>query len=444
MQQWSELHPYNAVHAYRIAGPLAAARLQDAIRQTNCDLGIGIVELAADGSAYRYETDASPPLEVLDGGGAPQSVLEAEIERELNRPFDRPRCRPLRFSAISAGAGSHYVCVGYDHWVADSVASRLILRHVLDRYLDLGLPENERPLRLYPDTYRKVFAHRLSLLGLARAARQVLGQVIRRPAICRVPYSSVTHMAVGYQGRSTAPGSVERLRQFARSHGATVHDVILAALSRAIAEHLPRRAVADGDRPLAMGTIVDTRGEAETDLTDSLGAFLSYYTVRYPVRRGVGLGELCEHVAALTGPIKAGRGYLNALANMKLFSMVWPFLGQKRRPHFARLVLPMTAGVSNVVIRDRWMDQPGGPILDYVRGSPTGPMLPLTVAATTFAGRMNLGITYRQTGFTKARLQGIVAMLLDQLEDPEQAPLFSRPLRLVEAGAAEDECSAAA
>jgi hypothetical protein len=71
-------------------------------------------------------------------------------------------------------------------------------------------------------------------------------------------------------------------------------------------------------------------------------------------------------------------------------------------------------------------------------------MLPLTVAVTTFAGRMNLGITYRQTGFTEARLQAVVAMLLEQLENPDGAARSSRPRQPAEAGEAPAPCSAAA
>lgn len=443
MYQWSELHPYNAVHAYRIAGELRADDLREAMRATYRALGIGIVEIAADRRSYRYEVDDTPPLEVIDGGDDPMAVLKTQFARELNTPFARPRCRPMRFTAITGDRGDHYVCVGYDHWVADSVASRLILRHILGRYLDLDLPENERMPVLYPQTYRRVLGRRLGRLRMVRGAIGAIGRFFRRRAMCRVPYSSVTHMAVGYQHCTTEPGSVERLRQFARSHGATVHDVILAALSRAIAEHLPRRAVAGGKGSMAMGTIVDIRGDAEADLGESLGAFLSYYTVHYPVRPEASLGDLCEGVAALTGPIKTHRRYLDAVANMKLFSKVWPLLNPKRQTHFSRLVLPMTAGVSNVVIRDRWMTQPGSPILGYYRGSPTGPMLPLTMAVTTFGDRMNFGITYRQTGFTEARLRGIVAMLLDQLNNPEQSALDGQDAQPSDAGAAESHSFAA-
>jgi hypothetical protein len=58
--------------------------------------------------------------------------------------------------------------MSYDHWVADSFATRLILRHVLGRYLRLDLPENDRPLTLYPGTYREMFPQHLGVQALGR------------------------------------------------------------------------------------------------------------------------------------------------------------------------------------------------------------------------------------------------------------------------------------
>ena len=79
---------------------------------------------------------------MVGGDGLPENRLAAHLARELNRPFARPRCRPFRFSVVDAGPKSHYVSLTYDHWVADSVGARLLMRHVLGRYLKLDIPEN--------------------------------------------------------------------------------------------------------------------------------------------------------------------------------------------------------------------------------------------------------------------------------------------------------------
>jgi NRPS condensation-like uncharacterized protein len=420
MYQWSDLHPYNAVHAYRISRPLHAERLRESICRAYRQVGCGFVETDAAGRWYRHEVDLDPPLEIVDGGHNVEAVLRDVFARELNTPFARPRCRPMRFTAVAVGPADHYVCMGYNHWTADSVAARLLGRRILNLYLNLGLPE-EPPLELYPDTYREVFAAKLGRLRVVRALGQAVSQMLWQRRICRPPYTAVTHFPVGFAMTSTADGAVDRLRHFARSLGATVHDVMLAALARAIVENLPRRATDGGFRPLAMGTIVDTRGDSEVDLSTTFGTFLSYYGVRFLAEPGTGLAEVTRRVAALTRPIKAQRAYLDALPQMRLFSAAWPLLSQRRKAYYARLALPLTAGISNVVIREPWLNAPGTPIVDYLRGSPTGPMLPLTAAVTTLGNRINIGLTYRQAGFTASRLGAILGMFQEQLERPDHA-----------------------
>ena len=124
MLHWSELHPYNATHTYKIAGPLCAARLRTAIRKTYLANGLGIAHLAADGQSYRHATDLAPEIEILEDLEQPAECLTRHLTRELNRPFARPACRPLRFSAVDAGPRFHYVTLCYDHWLADSTAAR--------------------------------------------------------------------------------------------------------------------------------------------------------------------------------------------------------------------------------------------------------------------------------------------------------------------------------
>ena len=139
MLHWSELHPYNAAHTFHLAGPMRADALREAIGETYRFNRLGLVELDEQG-AYHHETDDTPELEVLSGGSSPERRLTEHLTGELNRRFERPRCRPFRFSVVEAGPDRHYVGVTYDHWVADSIATRLVLRHVLGRYLNIADP----------------------------------------------------------------------------------------------------------------------------------------------------------------------------------------------------------------------------------------------------------------------------------------------------------------
>jgi hypothetical protein len=296
-----------------------------------------------------------------------------------------------------------------------------VMRHVLGRYLGLDIPENRRPLDLYPLTYRDVFPHRLGCGRVAKAGMRSLTQWWHNRSVTQVGYSSSAQMTVGYELRGTSPGTASRLHRFASDQGATVHDVFLAALGRAVAEFLPRRSKRGDARELALGTIVDTRGDAAVDLSESLGAFLAYYLVRCCPDSGGSLAHVTRRVAAVTKPIKAGRSYFDALVNMQLVNAIWPWLGEATRPHFMRKALPVAAGISNVRLREPWMDrQARGRILGYSRAASCGPNLPLVVTPTTFNEELNVGFTYRVTGFTRPKLDGIIQRFLEQIENPSE------------------------
>jgi NRPS condensation-like uncharacterized protein len=418
MYQWSGLHPYNAVHIYSLAGPLQLDRLRAAVRDTYRDNGIGKVEVDPERGTFQHEVDDAPEIELFEGREDCQSQLAAHVTRELNRPFARPRCSPVRFGVIE-GAGTHQLLVTYDHWLADSVAARLILRQVLLRYFAVGTPADLDPLDLYPGTYREVFARRFGRGRVALAALRCARDLLRDRSARQVAYSSVGQMAVQFDFYRTAPGTVDRLREFARQQAATVHDVFLAALGRAMARVLPRRATRGRGGDVALGTIVDTRGDAECDLSNSLGAFLSYYLVRCRPDESADLAGLTRQIAAITRPVKARRRCLDWLVNMKVLSGIVPHLSDAVRPHFFRKTLPLTAGVSNVFLREGWMDPIADErILDYARASSTGPSLPLVINPTTLGQQMNIGLSYRVTGFSRAKIEALMASLLDDLENP--------------------------
>ncbi len=98
-------------------------------------------------------------------------------------------------------------------------------------------------------------------------------------------------------------------------------------------------------------------------------------------------------------------------------SAIWPRLKPESRLHFARRALPLTAGISNVYLRDTWIDRHGaGRILDVRRAVSNGPTLPLVVSPTTLGENMNIAITYRLTGFSQAKIDGIMESFVEQLE----------------------------
>ena len=420
MLQWSELHPYNAAHTYRLSGPPNLQSLQQAIREAFDHNGLGVAEIDPDGVWYRHEPDESPhpaKIEWVVGDEPPEDRLAAHLGRELNRPFERPRCRPFRFSVVDAGPRSHYVSLIYDHWAADSVGARLVMRHVLGRYLGLDIPANEEPLDLYPGTYREVFADRLQGHHLAGPMLRSIRSWLDNRSTWRVAFASAQQMAVGYALYGVRPGTVSKVRQFARQNEVSVNDVFLAALCRAMAPFLPRRSSKAGSHDMTLGTIVDTRADASEDLGESLGTFLGYYLVRVAGDGNIGLDELTRRIAAATRVKKQRRSYLDSAVNLRVASAIWPHLKPESRLHFARRALPLTAGISNVQLRGTWIERQGANrILDFHRAVSNGPALPLVLSPTTIRDQMNVAVSYRVTGFSQSKIDGIMQSFVEQLE----------------------------
>ena len=418
MLQWSSLHPYNATHVCKIAGPLRSGDLAKAVGAAFELHGLGVAHLLADGQSYRHEADLQPEIEIVAGGDSPESALAEYMSRAPNRVFQRPTLHAFQFAAIDAGPHAHYVVLAYDHWVADAHSARLLLRSVIGRYCSLAIPGAEEPLELYPGTYREVFQKRLHGGELAMSACRAIGQWNRNRSAWRVACWSNTQWAVDYRLYPTTAGTIARLRRFPRANNATVHDVFLAALGRALAKVMPPRGRQHG---LALGSIVDTRSIADEDLSHSLGAFLGYYLVRNDPDMSIGLDEATRQIAARTAPIKANHHYMDSVINMQFVNTVWPWLSETAKNHFMRKSLPISGGISNVVVRDAWMNENRNVILEYHRGVSTGPSVPIVLSPTTFRGQLDIGVSYRIAGFSRAKIEALMEMFRDQLEHPNKA-----------------------
>ncbi len=423
MLHWSSIHPYNATHTFKIAGPPRHAALTRAVRETYLALGVGRVQLSDDCRNYSHAPDAEAEVAIEEPETFGSESLEQHISREMNRPFARTNCRPFRISIVPCGSEFHHISTTYDHWMADSVAARILLRGILGRYLGFETLQNERPPTLYPPTYRKAFRSYFGPIGLPAAILRSMQQWRNNRSAWRVAFWSNKRWDVNYQRFCTSSGTVARLKEFARSNSATVHDVILAAFSRALARSMPSRG---RERGIALGSIVDSRSVADIDLSNSLGAFLGYYLVRNQPDASATLASTVREIAARTAPIKARHRYLDSAINMQATNLVWPWLDEADKPHYTRSVLPMTGGVSNVVVREPWIDANRDKILEYHRVAPTGPLLPLVITPTTLGDSMNIGATYRIAGFARAKIDGLMANLIEQLENPHGSSVAGR------------------
>jgi hypothetical protein len=72
------------------------------------------------------------------------------------------------------------------------------------------------------------------------------------------------------------------------------------------------------------------------------------------------------------------------------------FMKPQRMLHFYQKHLPLAGGISNVNMNRSWATAyHPRPLLDYIRVSPTGPMMPLVFATTTLGHSFHFAYTYR-------------------------------------------------
>ncbi len=437
MLHWSELHPYNAIHAFKLVGPLRADDLRNAVQETFIREGIGEAEVSLDGRLFRHTTDFEPTIQTTRCNPHElEETLASQITSEVNYQFGRPSCKPFRFLAVETGENSHHVLLSYDHWVADSTAARLLARRVLGRYLSLQIPENDATLDLYPRTYRDQFPSRLGGWRVIPTAVRSMSAWLTNRCGRQVANSVSSQRTVGFELLRTAPGTVEKLREYSHSLGVTVHDVILAAASRSLDAHLPCKA-SQKKRDMGLGTIVDLRGDAADELNESLGAFLSYYAVGRKRKSGEDLRKATQEIAAATRKIKRQRSYLGSLFTVQLSNIIWSRLNEDSRQFYMRNTLPLTAGVSNVYLRTSWINKYGKDlVLDYFRGVSTGPAMPLTLTPTTLNNRLSIGASYRLTAFTQAKINAVLGDFMEQIENPQAGEMSGKALHAESAPAA--------
>ena len=340
------------------------------------------------------------------------------MTRALNRPFERPVSHPFRFAAIDAGPQAHYVVLAYDHWIADAMPPAWSCEASWASICGWRFPKTRSAWNSTRGRTGRFSGERLHGGELALAAFRAIGQWNRNRSAWRVACWSNTQWAVDYRLYHTIPGTVARLREFARANGATVHDVLLAAFGRALAEVMPSRGRRNG---LALGSIVDTRSIADEDLSHAMGAFLGYYLVRSDPGATTAWMRRPVKSRPARAPSRRGTTTWTAWSTCSSSTRVWPWLSATARRHFMRKSLPMSGGISNVVVRDAWMNENRDVILDYHRGVSTGPNVPIVLSPTTFRDHLNIGVSYRMAGFSRAKIDALMEMFRDQIEHPNKA-----------------------
>ena len=427
-RRWEAVHPYNAAQVMCINGRLdvdtATGTWGEALRA----LGLGRVRVCSRDRVHLEVLNgelARFPVRALPAGTSLQDHLTAELNRRFDDP-DEPPYRPF----LIQRENDFYFGVVYQHWVADSVSIRAVLGEWFTRLFDPSAART-RPLRHSRDGYWALFGARNGW-KLDETLMASVRSHLRHRRVRKVRTAGAEDYPVRVTIHETPVGLIDRLRTYAREQNVKVHDVLLAAVAEVSDQFVPSQYRAN--RPdLSVGAIVDLRRHSTKDLRDTFGLFLGFTNVICKRNDLRDWPRLVKSVAA--------QNCLHKKTGLAQASLVWMlaalaadrFIPNSELYHFYRKELPMLGGLSNVNLNDTWAaGHHPEPLLNYLRVSPTGPLVPLVFATTTLGSKLSIALTCRDNLLTSDATNEMASSFLNRLSTPTgdlQCPRATQPHR---------------
>lgn len=391
VRQWDRTHPYNAAQMLRIAGRADAAAMTAAWQGTIAAMGLGPVRVRRGRFAYESINGSTTRHAIAEL--PPGTDLAAYITSELNRPFTDEQDLPLRPFLLQE-ADSYVMGVVYQHWIADSASIRMLLRAWFVRLHD---PARARtaPAIIPRGGYWRYFGPEKSRWGVGGQILMLLQSSRRLRRVRRLHTPKHAGYAMRFTLHRLPAGVLERAHQVARRHGVTLNDLFVACIADVCDRFLPLQS-ARRRQNLAVGTIVDLRSRSREKMDDLFGLFLGFASVICQRRDMGNRPALMASISEQTRQHKA--------TDVPQASSLWiaaalaagVVLPRAKRLPFYRKHLPLAAGISNVNLNHTWAAAyHPAPLLEYLRVSPTGPMVPLVFTPTTLGTEFHFGLTYR-------------------------------------------------
>ncbi|HLC40039.1 MAG TPA: hypothetical protein VJO34_00245, partial [Methylomirabilota bacterium] len=151
MALWEEAGPYNAACLFQLRGQANFAALQDAIRESCQQAGLGKLALNPKGQSCRYDPAETIRLDQIESGNRARETLCEILTEQMNMPFPHQPHHPIRWAVLNdPHTDSHFLVTVWRHIAADAVSIRLLVRRVLARYYGATHAFSEAPLRAHP------------------------------------------------------------------------------------------------------------------------------------------------------------------------------------------------------------------------------------------------------------------------------------------------------
>ncbi len=429
MFRWEQHLPLNALHLVELAFHPDPGSAQRCLAETCANLGLRKVRVDDRGKSLSWNTldeterDEVPPLHLRVLPSTTNTSLSRAINAELNHPFPRGTHWPLRAVHFELAGQATYLGLVYHHLVTDARGVSLVMRDWLRRLagllprpltLDLTYPQ---PEDLTEDSATQHWGE--TLTGLGRSLADVLAlRNFRRPR----PFQRGTRRICS--GIHETAARLARVQGFAKALGATLGDLVLAALFEGLTLSLAKRA--KERLPLALCMPVDLRRRTSDDYSQVLGQMLGSLTVRDVGEPEEPFSQRVARITEETRILKAGDRAARYALQMRFMSRLWDLAPDWVNRVTGPALVPLAGCLSNINFTEFFgAEYEEGLIDGYHRFSGTGPLVPLMISLTTLPGVLSLTTSHHSDVLTPTQVQRLMAHLRLRIQGelPDQSSL---------------------
>jgi len=235
LRQWELSHPYNAAQAIHLRGTADPSAITAAWHDTLRTMGLGRVHIR--GGSYGYEIANGQwkdrPVPIVP----PHRTLAEFLSDQLNAPFEDPEEPPFR-PFIRRGDDGHHIGVVYQHWVADSISIRMLMREWFYRLYDpaaackCAIKQPERG-------YWRLFGPDNSNWHLTEGAINTFRRYFRYRQVKKVDSTAIENASVTVRLEEPKDAVIDRVYRYAQMNGVKVNDVFVAAMAALCRQYVP-------------------------------------------------------------------------------------------------------------------------------------------------------------------------------------------------------------
>jgi len=393
MRAWEAFQPFNGVDVIEARAPVRADALRAAAETELDALGVCYPVARPDGRSVEYRPGpARVPVEVNT-----TAELAGACSAELNYTF-APGDALVRLWV----AGGAHVGMTWQHWPIDGVSASHLFRRILARYA--GAPVSDEP------TATAVIDP--GPVPLPWRGRQKLAVFAREWANEPLAYSRLYHVRRPRPDRTRLCVRLLALPHPPRPAGATLNDVVSAALLWALAGAFPARGHSAWRQNLGLYHIHDLRPYGTPEHARAWGQFLGYTMTHLHGPRPPTMRALIDLVRARTlrlRELNAQFVSLSALRTLRTGLQVMPRGWRWRLPYAA---IPGAAGLTATRFRAEWGAPPFAQHFGRSwRVAPLGGLVPFGANLCSKGNDVSLALTYESGGPVAERIGSIEAEL---------------------------------